>query len=393
MLYIHIPFCEKKCAYCDFLSFKSNDEEIEAYINSLNIELIQKAALLKNHSPKYEISSIFIGGGTPSILNTKYIYKIFDELNKNFSIMADAEISIESNPNSLTYEKALSYVKNGINRISIGLQSANDEELKTLGRIHNYNQFVNSYDEAIKAGFQNINIDLIKNIPNQTSASFKNTLDKVLNLNPTHLSIYDLIIEEGTKFYELYNNNELPLPSEEEQGKIDEVLYTTLKDNNYIRYEISNYARNGKMCKHNLGYWSDIPYLGIGISSSSYFENFRYKNSINIKDYISFWKSYNNQYDNLYDLLSNTSIENNIKDLSPKEIEQNLMNEYMMLSMRTIYGARKNYFYKKFGKTIESIYGKVLKSYSDYIIEDDESFHFTDKGFDISNQILSSIIL
>ena len=393
MLYIHIPFCEKKCAYCDFLSFKSNDEEIEAYINSLNIELIQKAALLKNHSPKYEISSIFIGGGTPSILNAKYIYKIFDELNKNFSIMADAEISIESNPNSLTYEKALSYIENGINRISIGLQSANDEELKTLGRIHNYNQFVNSYDEAIKAGFHNINIDLIKNIPNQTSASFKNTLDKVLSLNPTHLSIYDLIIEEGTKFYELYNNNELPLPSEEEQGKIDEVLYSTLKDNNYIRYEISNYAKAGKICRHNLGYWSDIPYLGIGLAASSYFENRRYKNNINIKNYISFWKSYNNQYDNLYDLLSNTSIENNIKDLSPKEIEQNLMNEYMMLSMRTIYGARKNYFHKKFGRTIESIYGKVLKSYSDYIIEDDESFHFTDKGFDISNQILSSIIL
>lgn len=393
MLYIHIPFCEKKCAYCDFLSFKSNDEEIEAYINSLNIELIQKAALLKNHSLKYEISSIFIGGGTPSILNTKYIYKIFDELNKNFSIMPDAEISIESNPNSLTYEKALSYVKNGINRISIGLQSANDEELKMLGRIHNYNQFVNSYDEAIKAGFQNINIDLIKNIPNQTSASFKNTLDKVLNLNPSHISAYDLIIEEGTKFYELYNNNELPLPSEEEQGKIDKVLYSTLKDNNYIRYEISNYAKAGKICRHNLGYWSDVPYLGIGLAASSYFENRRYKNNINIKNYISFWKSYNNQYDNLYDLLSNTSIENNIKDLSPKEIEQNLMNEYMMLSMRTIYGARKNYFYKKFGKTIESIYGKVLKSYSDYIIEDDESFHFTDKGFDISNQILSSIIL
>ena len=393
MLYIHIPFCEKKCAYCDFLSFKSNDEEIEAYINSLNIELVQKAALLKNHSPKYEISSIFIGGGTPSILNAKYIYKIFDELNKNFSIMPDAEISIESNPNSLTYEKALSYIENGINRISIGLQSANDEELKTLGRIHNYNQFVNSYDEAIKAGFHNINIDLIKNIPNQTSASFKNTLDKVLSLNPTHLSIYDLIIEEGTKFYELYNNNELPLPSEEEQGKIDEVLYSTLKDNNYIRYEISNYAKAGKICRHNLGYWSDIPYLGIGLAASSYFENRRYKNNINIKNYISFWKSYNNQYDNLYDLLSNTSIENNIKDLSPKEIEQNLMNEYMMLSMRTIYGARKNYFHKKFGRTIESIYGKVLKSYSDYIIEDDESFHFTDKGFDISNQILSSIIL
>lgn len=393
MLYIHIPFCEKKCAYCDFLSFKSDNEEIEAYINSLNIELIQKAALLKNHSPKYEISSIFIGGGTPSILNTKYIYKIFDELNKNFSIMPDAEISIESNPNSLTYEKALSYIENGINRISIGLQSANDEELKTLGRIHNYNQFVNSYDEAIKAGFQNINIDLIKNIPNQTSASFKNTLDKVLNLNPTHLSIYDLIIEEGTKFYELYKNNELSLPSEEEQEKIDEVLYSTLKDNNYIRYEISNYAKADKICKHNLGYWTDIPYLGIGLAASSYFENRRYKNNINIKNYISFWKSYNNQYDNLYDLLSNTSIENNIKDLSPKEIEQNLMNEYMMLSMRTIYGARKNYFHKKFGKTIESIYGKVLKSYSDYIIEDDESFHFTNKGFDISNQILSSIIL
>lgn len=393
MLYIHIPFCEKKCAYCDFLSFKSNDEEIEAYINSLNIELIQKAALLKNHSPKYEISSIFIGGGTPSILDAKYIYKIFDELNKNFSIMADAEISIESNPNSLTYEKALSYIENGINRISIGLQSANDEELKILGRIHNYNQFVNSYDEAMKAGFQNINIDLIKNIPNQTSAGFKNTLDKILNLNPSHISAYDLIIEEGTKFYKLYNNNELSLPSEEEQGKIDEVLYSTLKDNNYIRYEISNYAKAGKICRHNLGYWSDVPYLGIGLAASSYFENFRYKNSINIKDYISFWESYNNQHEDLKELLTATSIENNNKNLSDEEINQNLMNEYMMLSMRTIYGARKNYFYKKFGKTIESIYGKVLKSYSDYIIEDDESFHFTDKGFDISNQILSSIIL
>ena len=393
MLYIHIPFCERKCAYCDFLSFCANDDEIKTYVDALCVEINQKAVVLNNSNFPKKISSIFIGGGTPSILDTKFVDKIMTVVGNSFTMADDAEITIEANPNSLTKEKLDCYIKNGINRISIGLQSANEDELKILNRLHSFEQFLNAYNLARGTGFKNINIDLIKYIPGQTAMSFKNTLDNVIKLSPEHISVYDLIIEKGTKFYDLFQNKTLFYPSEEEQEKIDDVLFNNLEKNNYIRYEISNFAKEGKMCRHNLGYWSDIPYIGLGLGASSYFNNKRYKNETNIKTYIDY---YNNDIDknkSIADLLYDTSIEKDQLNISKDEEAKNLMNEYMMLSMRTIFGANKKYFLEKFGKSIDTIYGNKIKQYKDFIIEDENSFHFTKKGFDISNQILSDIFI
>lgn len=393
MLYIHIPFCERKCAYCDFLSFCADDDEIKNYVEALCAEINKKALALNNSNFPKKISSIFIGGGTPSILDTKYVDKIMMAVRNSFTMADDAEITIEANPNSLTKEKLDCYIKNGINRISIGLQSANEDELKILNRLHSFEQFLNAYNHAKAAGFKNINVDLIKYIPNQTATSFKNTLDKVLELSPEHISVYDLIIEKGTKFYDLFQNETLFYPSEEEQEKIDDALFKMLEENNYIRYEISNFAKEGKMCRHNLGYWSDIPYIGLGLGASSYFNNKRYKNETNIKTYIDY---YNNDIDknkSIEDILYDTSIEKGQLNISKDDAIKNLMNEYMMLSMRTIFGVNKKYFLDKFGKPIEAIFGDKLKHYKDFIIEDENSFHFTKKGFDLSNQILSDIFI
>lgn len=393
MIYLHVPFCERKCAYCDFLSFCANDDEIKTYVDALCVEINQKAVALNNSNFSKKISSIFIGGGTPSILDTKYVDKIMTVVGNSFTMADDAEITIEANPNSLTKEKLDCYIKNGINRISIGLQSANEDELKTLNRLHSFEQFLNAYNLARAAGFKNINVDLIKYIPNQTAMSFKNTIDKVLELSPEHISVYDLIIEKGTKFYDLFQNKTLFYPSEEEQEKIDDILFSSLEKNNYIRYEISNFAKENKMCRHNLGYWSDIPYIGLGLGASSYFNNKRYKNETNTKTYIDY---YNNDIDknkSIEDLLYDTSIEKDQLNISKDDAIKNLMNEYMMLSMRTIFGANKKYFLDKFGKPIEAIFGDKLKHYKDFIIEDENSFHFTKKGFDLSNQILSDIFI
>lgn len=393
MLYLHIPFCERKCAYCDFLSFCANNDEIKTYVDALCVEINQKALALNNSNFQKKVSSIFIGGGTPSILDTKYVDKIMTSVRENFILADDAEITIEANPNSLTKEKLDCYIKNGINRISIGLQSANEDELKVLNRLHSFEQFLNAYNLAGAAGFKNINVDLIKNIPNQTATSFKNTIDKVLELSPEHISVYDLIIEKGTKFYDLFQNKTLFYPSEEEQEKIDDVLFNNLETNDYIKYEISNFAKEGKMCRHNLGYWSDIPYIGLGLGASSYFNNKRYKNETNIKTYIDYWNNAIDDNKSIEDFLYDTSIEKDQLNISKDDAIKNLMNEYMMLSMRTIFGANRKYFSDKFGKSIDTIYGNKIKQYREFIIEDENGFHFTKKGFDLSNQILSDIFI
>ena len=239
MVYVHIPFCERKCAYCDFLSFCASEDEINSYVDALCIEIKEKALRINNSSFDKNISSIFIGGGTPSILNTEYVNKIVSTVRNNFKVADDAEITIEANPNSLTKEKLDCYIKNKINRISIGLQSANEDELKALNRLHSFEQFLNTFSLAKSAGFNNINIDLIKYIPGQTASSFEKTLSEVIKLSPTHISVYDLIIEEGTPFFDLFQNKTLVYPKEEEQEKIDDVLFNSLEKNNYIRYEIS----------------------------------------------------------------------------------------------------------------------------------------------------------
>ena len=272
-LYIHIPFCVQKCAYCDFLSAPANDAAKAEYVDALKKE-IQR---YREVASSYQVSSVFVGGGTPSILSCEQMGEIFKMLRQVFTIDRDAEITIEANPGTVTEEKLEGWKQAGINRISFGLQSVNNEELKMLGRIHTYEEFRESYDMARQAGFDNINIDLISAIPGQTVKSWEHTLRTVAELHPEHISAYSLIIEEGTRFYQWYGKGQTdqekypPLPDEDAERQMYERTEGILEEYGFHRYEISNYAREGKECRHNLGYWSRVEYLGIGLGASSFY--------------------------------------------------------------------------------------------------------------------------
>ena len=284
-IYIHIPFCVKKCAYCDFLSGPQDEGIREKYVNALIEEICEYGDL----THKYHVTTIFLGGGTPSILEAPQIIRIFDALSRTFQIAGDAEITIEANPGTVTVEKLEAYKKCGINRISFGLQTTNNEELKLLGRIHTYEEFVESYQLARDCGFDNVNVDLISAIPKQTVESWKETLEKVIALVPEHISAYSLIVEDGTPFANVYGEGcpgEHDLPSEEEERAIYYRTEELLEKVGYHRYEISNYAREGKECRHNLGYWERREYLGIGLGAASLVDNARYKNTDDLLFYI-----------------------------------------------------------------------------------------------------------
>ena len=287
-LYIHIPFCVKKCAYCDFLSGPQDEETIEQYVVSLLDEIPAHGAK-KEFVSSHGVTSIFLGGGTPSILNASQIQRIFATLKTSFKISQETEITIEANPGTVTREKLETYRTCGINRISFGLQSVNNDEPKLLGRIHTYEEFLESFRLAREYGFDNINVDLISAIPKQTVASWEETLQKVIALQPEHISAYSLIVEEGTPFAKIYGEDcpgERDLPSEEEERAIYYRTEELLNTAGYHRYEISNYAKVGKECKHNLGYWERKEYLGIGLGAASLIGNTRYSNTTDLTYYI-----------------------------------------------------------------------------------------------------------
>lgn len=294
-IYIHIPFCVKKCAYCDFLSGPAGKAEQKAYVEALQKEIASFGGMEVMSSeganagnckgqeggklPEYMVVSVFFGGGTPSILNADWIGKILTLLKKRFEFREDVEITIECNPGTADRKKLKAYREYGINRISFGLQSADNEELQLLGRIHTWEQFLEIYQEARAAGFSNINVDLMSSLPGQSRASWKKTLEKVLALEPEHISAYSLIIEEGTPFYEKYEEDarlreegEVPkyLPSEEEEREMYRLTEEMLLGAGMHRYEISNYAKEGYECRHNIGYWIGTEYVGFGLGASSY---------------------------------------------------------------------------------------------------------------------------
>ncbi len=332
-IYIHIPFCKKKCLYCDFLSAPACMQERENYVKALLREI---SITLVKVPDDYEVISVFFGGGTPSLLSANQIEQILMAIRQNCFIVADAEITIECNPATADYEKLCSFRESGVNRLSIGLQSANDEELKILGRIHNYAQFLQTYEDARNAGFSNINIDIMSALPGQTYESYLDTLEKVVELAPEHISAYSLIIEEGTPFYEKYGesasdkefhvvesteceqedvqiidckqeesfiiDNEQKsrnlesedlyfptLPDEETERRMYHQTQSFLQRNGYERYEISNYSKKGYECRHNLTYWTGIDYLGMGIGAASYYQGFRFKNTSDIQKYQEFF--------------------------------------------------------------------------------------------------------
>lgn len=372
-LYIHIPFCVRKCNYCDFLSFPETDDMIDAYCRALIEEIKQTGERVRGES----VRSVFVGGGTPSILMPEQITEIFLQIRKSFLLEADAEITIESNPGTLDEEKLQCYQEIGINRLSIGLQSTDDNCLKRLGRIHNFREFEKNYDQARKVGFTNINIDLMSGLPGQSLSQYEETLRRVTDLNPEHISSYSLIIEEGTPFYE---SEEIvrQLPDEETERKMYEQTRDILNAKGYDRYEISNYARKGKECIHNLGYWEQVPYLGVGLGASSYYNKARFSNKRNLKKYL------------------------NIPFLPFEERE-----EYATVSLREqmedrmIFGLRKrkgisiSQFKKEYGISVREIYGEVIDRYSSigFLQVEDDFLKLTDAGINVSNRIFEDFLL
>ena len=375
--YIHIPFCVKKCAYCDFLSSVQNEESREKYVNALVREIKEYRHLQE----QYVISTIFIGGGTPSILSPNQIQRIFEALHSTFEFVKDAEITIEANPGTVTKEKLDVYRTCGINRISFGLQTTNNEELRLLGRIHTYEEFLESYSLARQCGFTNINVDLISAIPKQTVSSWEETLQNVISLNPEHISAYSLIVEEGTPFASMYGEGspqENDLPSEEEERNIYYQTKILLKEAGYQHYEISNYAKEGKACRHNTGYWKRKDYLGIGLGAASLLEETRYHNTNDFTYYLDNSKK-------------PERIHQDIQVLSTEE----QMEEFMFLGLRMMEGVSKKGFEKCFGRSIEECYEKQLKKLQkEELLEIiDDRIILTEQGIDVSNYVLSEFIM
>lgn len=443
-LYVHIPFCKQKCNYCDFLSFGGcSYSRQKQYVEALCKEI----EAYKDVASDYMVKTIFIGGGTPSYIEVTFMEQIMRTIFEVFEVEEGAEITIEGNPDSLTTDKLMTYRRIGINRLSIGLQSANDEVLKTLGRVHNYDQFVAAFLSAKQAGFTNINVDLMSGIPGEQSESYIHTLAKVVELQPSHISAYSLIVEEGTP---LSKDEELlaKLPSEEEDRLLYAKTKMLLKNSGYHRYEISNYAKDGMACKHNIVYWTGGEYLGVGLGAASYMtvwlnedkkEKVRFHGVENMDEYIGrfskcdgmredeytnmfhLYESADSDDDSLYDTygiyedMNDFSDSDNSNLSKYKEYESNAfleflrdyykdlyfmkrkdeMEEFMFLGLRLMKGISKTEFKKCFGADIESVYGKIIEKYTNQklLIEKEDRIFLSDEGIDVSNVIMAEFML
>lgn len=400
-MYIHIPFCMKKCLYCDFLSAPASAQERESYVEALLREIEQMAPFCK----EYEVNTVFLGGGTPSLLSGVQLERIMQALKSHYAISKDAEISMECNPSTASFKTLKAYRKSGINRLSIGLQSAQDEELKALGRIHDYEQFLCTYEEAKKAGFTNINIDLMAALPGQTLASYEDTLQKIIALNPTHISAYSLIVEEGTPFYEKYGKEGAPkkgeLPDEDTEREMYYRTKKRLQAAGYERYEISNYAKNGYECRHNLTYWTGKDYLGFGIGAASFFKGYRYKNTSEIKIYEQFMQQAPGE-------LQAQSLQEKSKGAASfmpqvfdwhEEIQQiskkESMEEFMFLGLRLKRGVSKQAFWNKYGKSMEEVYPGVVEKLKKegLLVQAEDGICLSERGTDLANYVMAEFLL
>lgn len=383
-LYIHIPFCVKKCNYCDFLSFSSdhfNNDLFtkEMYVNALCSEIVYKGNICNDRV----VDSIYIGGGTPSSLETSLIVKIMDTINSSFTVSSDAEITIECNPGTVDFDCLSVYKSLGINRLSFGLQSTDDNELKLLGRIHDYRSFVSSIEATLKVGFDNYNVDIMYGLPNQNIGILRKTLNDVIRFNPKHISVYSLIIEEGTPFYEKYNDDYINqckgkitsfLPEEKELCEMTDFVKAFLRGRGYMQYEISNYAKAGYECRHNIGYWKRKQYMGMGLGAASLYNETRYSNITDIDNYIKNWT--------LTNPISEYQEQENItKDES--------MSEYMILGLRMNDGVSAEEFYSIYGRTLENVYGDDINMLVEkgLIINDGNYIKPTVQGLDLQNII------
>ena len=370
-IYVHIPFCKRKCDYCDFISYSNKDSKIEEYIEAVKKEIeLQKI--------KSEITTVYIGGGTPSYIDSKYIKEIMAELQKK-NVSKDAEITIEVNPGTVTLEKLKDYKDAGINRLSIGLQTTKDELLKQIGRIHNFEQFIETYKMAREVGFKNVNVDLMLGLPNQRIKDLKESLESIIQLSPEHISVYSLIVEDGTPIANKIESGELELPDEDLERNMYWYVKNTLELNGYKHYEISNFAKQGYESKHNINCWNQKEYIGIGIAAHSYRDITRYSNTENLGEYIRNVK--------------NEKLERN-RIIHEIQKEDDTKKEYMLLGLRQIDGVRISKFKEKFGDNPIYLYRNELKKLSDenLISVDEDNIKLTNKGIDLANLVWEEFV-
>lgn len=368
-LYIHIPFCKQKCLYCDFTSYCGKESQMLSYSKALSTEI--------DNIKDKKVKTIFIGGGTPTYLSLEgwnILKKSIDKLQKS----EDLEFTVESNPKTFDKEKLEILKSMGVNRISIGLQAWQNKHLKALGRIHTREEFLKSYNMAREVGFENINVDLMFGIPNQSFDEWKETLNEIIKLNPEHLSCYSLIIEEDTPFYNLYENQKINLPSEELERKMYWYTLKSLKEKGYHQYEISNFSKENKECRHNLVYWDLNEYIGCGVAAHSYSQGYRYNNSGKIEEYIKLIE--NNQ----------SPIVEKVRNSLKSDIE-----EFIFMGLRKIKGISIEEFHKRFKKSIYELYSDVIAKHKSkgLIIEYNGYLFLSDKGVEVSNYIMSDFLL
>lgn len=371
-LYLHMPFCVRKCAYCDFLSFPSGAKTQRMYAK----RLMEDIDVMGKRYGEIPVETIFIGGGTPSVPDSGLIVEIMEHVRHAFHVADGAEISMEANPGTVTREKLTDYRKAGINRLSFGLQSANDRELKLLGRIHTWAEFLESFTLARECGFANLNIDLMSALPGQTCESWKETLSRVTDLDPEHISAYSLIIEEGTPFGERYGSEEgrKLLPDEDSEREMYHETKRFLKDCRYERYEISNYAKPGRECRHNIGYWTGVPYLGLGLGASSYLDGCRFTVNPDMKQYLE----------------EKPGMFTDIEKLTKKDMEE----EFFYVGLRMTAGVSLSEFERRFGISAKEVYPGLMETFVKEKAArfEGDRFVLTDYGLDVSNYIMAQFL-
>ncbi len=414
-IYIHIPFCVKKCQYCDFLSAPADSRAQEVYLRALKQEISEQAARYR----EYEVQTVFIGGGTPTAVPYEKLCGILETVCSCYRVNPQAEISMEANPGTVTKEALLAYRKAGINRLSIGLQSADDGELKLLGRIHTYRDFLQTYRWAQEAGFTNINLDVMSALPRQSVENYRKTLETVLSLRPQHISAYSLIVEEGTPFYEKYGQEseklqatgekQPDLPSEEEEREMYALTEKLLAEAGYHRYEISNYALPGRECRHNLVYWKRGNYVGFGLGAASMVENVRFENTREMQKYLAEYADAPDAEEVFTEVTQGDAQElSTCKDVNSRDAQQifqgenvhplsqeEQMEETMFLGLRLTEGVSKAEFQRQFGVSMEQIYGEVIRENiaQGLLIDATGYVRLTREGMDLSNYVMAQFLL
>ena len=393
-IYIHIPFCVRKCLYCDFLSAPAHDGGMENYVNLLLREIEEQSIFYGDH----RVVSIFLGGGTPSLLPAGETGRILERVRDRFAVAEDAEITIECNPGTVTAEKLANYITHGINRLSIGLQSTEDEELKRIGRIHDYDTFLETYRRAREAGFGNINIDLMAGLPGQSIESYRKTLERVVSLAPEHISAYSLILEEGTPLY--VNRKSYTFPDEDEDREMYELTEKVLGQAGFWRYEISNYAREGRECRHNMVYWRRGDYAGFGLGASSMVGNVRWKNPDGQADYEAYVERMTAVDESRGVYSEETQAERAARmtiagacEVQPLTVQEQ-MEEFMFLGLRLTEGVDLGEFRQYFGKSADEIYGKQIQTFTGQRLmeREGERLRLTPRGIDVSNTVFAAFL-